>query len=273
MADPGSDDPAAEIECNKVNSARIWNYFMGGEDNYEVDREAGDAFAAMFPGIVASAKHSRQFIIRSVRYMAKAGIRQFLDIGTGFPTGQNTHEVAQAVAPEARIVYVDNDPVVLAHAKALLTNTSDEGVAAFVDSDLRDVEQVIASARATLNFEEPIAVMFMSSLAHVENYDEAHEIVRRYMSAVPSGSYLAHSDGINTDPDYPKVQAIFNAQASDTSRYHPRSPEQIKRVFDGLELVDPGVVRVNEWRPILTAVGSTTPNLNVVAMGGVARKP
>ncbi|MBO0874770.1 MAG: SAM-dependent methyltransferase, partial [Pseudonocardia sp.] len=264
MADVESNNQrATETHFNKPNSARIWNYFMGGKDNYDVDREAGDACLAIFPGMETWARQARQFIIRSVRYMAEAGVRQFLDVGTGFPTEQNTHEVAQAVAPDARIVYVDNDPVVLAHAHALLTNTTDVGVTAYVDSDYRDTERVITSARATLNFTEPVAVMFMGTLGHVENYDEALAIVGRYMSAVPSGSYLAHYEGINTDPDYVNTQELYNAQAEPGARYYARSPEQVRQLFDGLEMVDPGVVRLNEWRPTLAAVGSAQ-NLNVV---------
>ncbi|MBO0874353.1 MAG: SAM-dependent methyltransferase [Pseudonocardia sp.] len=273
MADVESNDRrVAGTLFTEPNSARMWNYWMGGKDYYTVDQEAADAFSAIFPGITTWARQARQFIIRSVRYMAEAGVRQFLDVGTGFPAEQNTHEVAQGVAPEAKIVYVDNDPVVLAHAHALLTNTTDEGVTAYVDSDLRDIERVITSARGTLNFTEPVAVMFMGSLGHFENYDEVLAIVGQYMSAVPSGSYLAHYEGINTDPEYRKALDGFNTDANAGWGYYARSPEQIKQLFDGLELVDPGVVRLNEWRPNLAAVGSAQ-NLNVVSMGGVGRKP
>lgn len=263
----------AEIDFNRPNSARIWNYLSGGKDNYAADQQAGDAFVAAFPGIAAFAKQSRQFIIRSVRYLAaEAGIRQFLDIGTGFPADQNTHEVAQGVAPAAKIVYVDNDPVVLAHAHALLTNTTDEGVTTYVNSDLRDTERVITSARGTLNFTEPIAVMFMGSLGQLGDYDEVLSIVRRYMSSVPSGSYLAHYEGVDTDPDYREALASFNAVASEGSHYYARTPEQIRQMFDGLELVEPGIVRINEWRPTVTGVGGAE-KLDVVSMCGVGRKP
>lgn len=273
MADAGADDRGAKIDFDRPNSARIWNYLMGGKDYYQPDQVAGDAFVAAFPGIATFAKESRQFVIRSVRYLAaEAGIRQFLDIGTGFPAEQNTHEVAQSIAPESRIVYVDNDPVVLAHAQALLTNTTDEGVTTYVDSDLRDTEKVITGARAALNFTEPIAVMFMSSLGQLENYDEVLAIVRRYMSAVPSGSYLAHYEGVDTDPEYRKALAQFNAVASEGSHYYARTPEQIKQMFDGLELVEPGVVRLDEWRPNVAGVGNAQKS-DVVSMCGVGRKP
>lgn len=269
MADSESGKQQVGITYDKVNSARVWNYWMDGKDNYQVDQEAGDAFVALFPGIKTFAKQSRQFIIRSVRYLAaEAGIRQFLDIGTGFPTEQNTHEVAQSVAPEAKIVYVDNDPVVLAHAQALLTSATDEGVTAYVGSDYEDTDRVIAAARAILNFKEPIGVMVMGSLGHVENYDEARAIVGRYMNAVPSGSYLAHYEALNTNEDFRKALVIYNTEAE--FPYHSRSPEQIRQLFDGLELVDPGVVRLNEWRPNLAAADQ---NLDVASMGGVGRKP
>ncbi|MBO0874854.1 MAG: SAM-dependent methyltransferase [Pseudonocardia sp.] len=274
MADVESDDRRTEIEFNKPNSARIWNYWMGGKDNYEIDQEVGDAYAEVFPGITTWAKQARQFIIRSVRYMAEAGVRQFLDIGTGFPVVQNTHEVAQSVAPDAKIVYVDNDPVVLAHARALLTTTTDEGVCAFVDADLRDTDQVIAAAREILNFNQPIAVMFNGVLGHIENYDEVLAVVGRYMSAVPSGSYLEHYDGSDADPAYPRALAQFvNTEDNAGWGYHARTPEQIKQLFDGLELVEPGVVRLSEWRPDLAARVGSGQAVDVVSMGGVGRKP
>ncbi|WP_028925074.1 SAM-dependent methyltransferase [Pseudonocardia acaciae] len=269
MADAESGGRAAEIDFNRPNSARIWNYLGGGKNYYEADKTAGDAFSAAFPGIVTFAVQSREFVIRSVRYLAaEAGIRQFLDIGTGFPATENTHEVAQAVAPDARIVYVDNDPVVLAHAQALLTNTTDEGVTAFVDSDLRNTERVISAAHATLNFTQPIGVMFMGSLGQLEDYDEVLAIVRRYMGAVPSGSYLAHYEGEDTDADYQKALAAFNAIASEGSHYYARTREQMEQMFEGLELVEPGVVKLDEWRP-----EGGAEKLDVVSLCGVGRKP
>lgn len=274
MVDAESDSRHIEINYEIPNSARIWNYWMGGKDNYQVDQEAGDAYAEVFPGIVTWAKQARQFIIRSVRYMAEAGIRQFLDVGTGFPVEQNTHEVAQSVAPDAKIVYVDNDPVVLAHARALLTTTTDEGVCAFIDADLRRADQVIAAAREILNFKQPIAVMFNGVLGHFKNYDDVLALVGRYMSAVPSGSYLAHYDGSDVDPAYPKALATFiNTDDNDEWGYFARTPEQIRQLFDGLELVDPGVVRLSEWRPNLAARVRSTDAVDVVSMGGVGRKP
>ncbi|MGH3696043.1 MAG: SAM-dependent methyltransferase [Pseudonocardiaceae bacterium] len=176
----------SKIRTDIPHSARIWNYWMGGKDNYEVDRAAGDAWIAVHPDIVTQAKQSRQFLIRAVRFLAsEAGMRQFLDIGTGLPTMQNTHEVAQQVAPESRIVYVDNDPLVLAHARALLVNTTPEGVTTYVDADFHDPDLIIADARNVLNFHRPVAVMFMGVLGHVA---EMRSIVARVMVAAPGAA-------------------------------------------------------------------------------------
>ncbi|MGH3975099.1 MAG: SAM-dependent methyltransferase, partial [Pseudonocardiaceae bacterium] len=196
MSDERPPGPRSEL-ASKINfdvphSARVWNYWMGGKDNYEVDQAAGDAYAALYPDISTVAKLSRQFLIRAVRFLAgEAKIRQFLDIGTGLPTMQNTHEIAQQIAPESRIVYVDNDPLVLTHARALLVNTTPEGVTTYVDADFYDPDLIISDARNVLNFTEPIAVMFMGVLGHVADFDELRSIVGRVMAAVPSGSYLA----------------------------------------------------------------------------------
>jgi hypothetical protein len=260
---------AARIRFDVPHSARIWNYWMGGKDNYEVDRAAGDAWIAVHPDIVTHAKQSRQFLIRAVRFLAgEAGMRQFLDIGTGLPTMQNTHEVAQQIAPESRIVYVDNDPLVLAHARALLHNTTPEGVTTYVDSDVHDPDLIIADARNVLNFTQPIAVMFMGILGHVADIDEMRSIVARVMAAVPSGSYLALHDGTNTDKAY-REAAVKYAETG-AIPYNLRSPEQVGRCFEGLEMVDPGLVPITQWRPDTAEVGKIEPIDNY---GAVARKP
>jgi len=273
MADERSPDPPSEptskINSSVPHSARIWNYWMGGKDNYPVDREAGDAGAAVYPGIVTSAKQSRQFLIRVVRFLAgEAGIRQFLDIGTGLPTMQNTHEVAQQVAPESRIVYVDNDPLVLAHARALLVNTTPEGVTSYVDADFHDPDLIIAEARNVLNFTQPVAVMFMGVLGHVADVGEMQSIVARVMAAVPSGSYLAMYDGTDTNKAF--VELCENYAATGGVPYIPRSIEQIGRCFEGLEVVDPGLVLITQWRLDTVEVGKIEPTDQY---GAVARKP
>jgi hypothetical protein len=185
---------APQIDATVPNSARIWNYWLGGKDNYPVDREAGDDYRAIYPEIVGVARASRRFLTRAVRYLAgEAALRQFLDIGTGLPTAENTHEVAQRVAADARVVYVDNDPVVLAHARALLTST--QGVTAYIDADLHDPERILAAALRTLDFTQPIGLMLLGILGHVGDDDEAQAIVRRLLAALPSGSYLTVCDG------------------------------------------------------------------------------
>jgi len=250
------------------NSARIWNYWMGGTENFAVDREAGDAFVEKAPGIVRIAKESRRFLIRVVRYLAaEAGIRQFLDIGSGLPTLENTHEVAQRIAPDSRIVYVDNDPLVLVHARALLINTTDEGVTAYVDADVHNPDQIVADARNVLNFTKPIAVMFMGVLGHVAGYDEMRSIVSRVMAAVPAGSYLALRDGTNTSETFNAAQQGYD----DTGAvpYILRSPEQIGRCFEGLEMLEPGLVPITRWRPDPADAEVES----VEAYGAVARKP
>ncbi|MGH3822234.1 MAG: SAM-dependent methyltransferase [Pseudonocardiaceae bacterium] len=272
MADERSRNPHAElvrkIHFDVPHSARIWNYWMGGKDNYPVDRAAGDAYAEMYPDVVTIAMQSRQFLIRTVCFLAgEAGMRQFLDIGTGLPTLQNTHEVAQQVAPESRVVYVDNDPLVLAHARALLRNTTPEGVTTYVDADFHDPELIIADARNVLNFTQPVAVMFMGVLGHVAEFGEVRSIVARVMSAVPSGSYLTLYDGTENEAH---LEAAKKYAETGAVPYNLRSPEQVGQCFEGLEMVDPGLVSITQWRPDTVEIGKVEP---IDAYGAVARKP
>ena len=250
-------------------SARIWNYWLGGKDNYQVDREAGDAYLAVYPAIRTVARQSRQFLTRSVRYLAgEAGIRQFLDIGTGLPAMQNTHEVAQSVARGSRIAYVDNDPVVLAHARAILTNLAPGfGPVDYIDADVHHPELIIAEARGLLNLDEPVSVMFFGILGHVADLGEARSIVTRVMDAVPPGSYLTIYDGTCTSAAFVEAEKTYD----DTGAvpYVLRSPEQVAGFFDGLELVEPGVVSISQWRPDAADLGTPQP---VDAHGAVARK-
>ena len=273
MADERSLDPrstlTARINFDVPHSARIWNYWMGGKDNYEVDRVVGDAYSAVYPGILTMATQSRQFLIRVVRFLAsEAGMRQFLDIGTGLPTLQNTHEVAQQVAPESKIVYVDNDPLVLMHARTLLRNTTPEGVTAYVEADFHDPDLIVSDARNVLNFNQPVAVMFMGVLGHVADYDEMRSIVARMMAAVPSGSYLVLWEGTNTSDAF--CEALVTYAETGAVPYVARSPEQIRQCFfEGLEMVDPGFVSITQWRPDTVEVGTVEP---IDAYGAVARK-
>ncbi len=260
---------ASKIKFNVPHSARIWNYWMGGSDNYEVDRAAGDAVAEAYPDIVTMAKQSRQFLIRAVRFLAgEVGTHQFLDIGTGLPTMENTHEVAQRIAPGSRIVYVDNDPLVLVHARALLVNTTAEGVTTYVDADFHDPDLIISDARNVLNLTQPVAVMFMGVLGYVADFDEMRSIVARVMAAVPSGSYLALWDGTNTSTAV--IEGGVKLAESGAIPYNLRSPEEIGRCFEGLEMVDPGLVPITLWRPDTADIGKVEP---IDAYGAVARKP
>jgi hypothetical protein len=258
-----------ELNSNVPQTARIWNYWLGGKDHFPVDRQVGDQILEAFPAIVENARASRAFLARAVRYLAgEAGVRQFLDIGTGLPTANNTHQVAQRVAPESRVLYVDNDPIVLAHARALLTG-SGEGATAYLDADLRDPDKILEAAAEILAFDRPVALMLMGIMGHVGDDDEARSIVRRLLDALPSGSYLALCDGTDTNPAGVAAQAQYNE--SGAIPYRLRSPEQIAGFFEGLELVEPGVVSLPRWRPDTADAGGGP--MEVDAFGGVGRKP
>ncbi|HEY7483280.1 MAG TPA: SAM-dependent methyltransferase [Streptosporangiaceae bacterium] len=266
----GRERPPDGIDDSVPQSARIWNYWLGGKDNYRVDREVADQFRDVYPPIVDIARAQRHFLARAVRFMAgEAGLRQFLDIGTGLPTVDNTHEIAQRVAPEARIVYVDFDPLVLLHARALLTS-SPEGVTNYVDTDLRDTDAVLRGAGDTLDFSRPIGITMFGILGHVTDYDEARSIVRRLLDAVPSGSHLAVCDGTNVFGGKPFADAMLIWNEHAEPQYILRSPQQIARFFDGLELVEPGVVSSPLWRPDPSPF---EPLQDVDNFGGVGRKP
>ncbi|MFC9894884.1 SAM-dependent methyltransferase [Nocardia sp. NPDC127579] len=263
------DDDAPLIRTDIPHSARIWNYWMGGKDYYEIDRIAGDAGLEVDPDIRTMATQSRQFLIRAVQFLARErGISQFLDIGTGLPTMQNTHEVAQSITPTARVVYVDNDPLVLAHARALLTSTTPEGVTTYVNVDYHEPERIIADAKNVLNFQEPIGVMFMGVLGHARSYEDLRRIVDTVLAAVPSNSFLVMWDG--TDDSKAYVTLCENYSGTGGTPYIPRPQEQIRAVFDGLELIDPGFVSITQWRAEDTEVGAARP---ISAYGAVARKP
>jgi hypothetical protein len=256
------------IDASVPHSARVWNYWLGGKDNYAVDREAGDRYAAVFPGIIDAARASRACLGRVIGYLVQeAGIRQFLDVGTGLPTADNTHQVAQRHAPEARIVYVDNDPLVLAHARALLTS-SEEGETAYVHADMHDPQAVLAKAADTLDLERPIALLMYGVLGHVADQAEACGLVRALMAGLPSGSYLAVFDGTNTDPARAEADQRYNTTTGGVP-YTTRGPEQIAEFFTGLDLVDPGLVPRASWRPDT----NEAPTRDTASLGGVARKP
>src|SRR5690348_1773971 len=259
------DEVPPGIDTTVSHSARIWDYWLGGKDNYQVDREVGDRIEEMLPDIVRQAREDRLFLGRVVRYLAgEAGVRQFLDIGTGLPTADNTHQVAQRVAPESKIVYVDNDPLVLAHARALLTS-SPEGSCDYLDADIRNPEAILETAATLLDFTQPVALMLMGIMGHFTD-DEAYPIVSRLQAGLPSGSYFALYDGADTNEAFNQAQQGYND--SGAVPYYLRSPEQFRRYFEGLDLVEPGVVPLVQWRP-----DPDTEQAEIYSYCGVARKP
>jgi hypothetical protein len=261
------EQPSANIDVTVPNSARIWNYWLGGKDHYEIDRVAGDQFSGIYPAIVDIARADRYFLGRVVRFLAgEAGVRQFLDVGTGLPTADNTHEVAQRAAPESRVVYVDNDPLVLAHARALLTS-SPQGTTNYVDADLTDPGKVLSEASEWLDMTKPVALTLMGVLGHIPDHEKARSIVTGLMSGLPSGSYLAINDSINTSEAL--EEALRQYEASGAVPYRTRSMEQFTSYFDGLELVEPGVVLVFDWRPEPGPFNGP----EIPQAGGVGRKP
>jgi hypothetical protein len=243
------------IDTSVPHSARIWNYWLGGTDNYPVDRAAGDQFSAIYPGIVDIARADRAFLRRVVRYLAgEAGVRQFLDVGAGLPTADNTHEAAQQVAPLARTVYVDNDPLVVTHANALLASSQASGQASaaqstthFVDASMGDPDTVLREAARWLDLTQPTALTLMGVLGHVVDHAAAKAIVTGLLDGLPAGSYLAVNDSVNTSAALEEALRVY--EASGAAPYRTRSLEEFTDYFDGLELVDPGVVLVADWRP------------------------
>jgi len=269
---PGESDAAAGtgIDTTVSHSARIWDYWLSGKDNYAVDREVGDRIEEMLPDIVRQAREDRLFLGRVVRYLAgEAGIRQFLDIGTGLPTADNTHQVAQRVAPESKIVYVDNDPLVLAHARALLTSTP-EGVTDYIHADMHDPGNILDGAGRTLDFRQPVAITMLGVLWHVMDNDEAYAIVGRLMEVMPSGSYLAlnHPTLEVTGEKMATAIQYWNQYGKPPGTH--RTPEELARFFDGMELIEPGVVSITRWQP--EAMSSGEPE-ETDQFGGVGRKP
>ncbi|MGH3427543.1 MAG: SAM-dependent methyltransferase [Mycobacteriales bacterium] len=268
------DTPAAEsirlpnIDTTIPHPARFWNYLLGGKDNYPVDREVGEQVLLIDPNLRDAARADREFLTRAVGYLTTAvGVRQFLDIGAGLPTASNTHQVAQAAAPECRVVYVDNDPIVLAHARSLLTSTP-EGATAYLHADARDPEKVLRDAAQTLDLTQPVALMLLGVINYIMDDAQAHILVNRFLGALPSGSYLVishptaeiHSEEIEASIRY------YNSSGAAPVRTRTRT--ELIRFFEGLELLEPGVVSCSFWRPGDAGVGA-----EVTQYCGVGRKP
>jgi hypothetical protein len=238
------------FDIGVAHQARMYDYVLGGKDNYAADREAVEAGLKAWPDMAFSMRANRAFLGRAVRYLAgQAGVRQFLDIGTGIPTSGNTHEVAQAIAPETRVVYVDYDPVVLAHARALL-DSNEAGATEYIDADLRDTDLILRRAAELLDFAKPVAVTLLAVLHVIPDADDPYAIVAKVMGAVPPGSYLALSHSASD---------LFDQETKDNFRsvvdrmvqqqYTPRSREQVARFFAGTDIIEPGLVPIEEWRP------------------------
>ncbi|WP_046469440.1 SAM-dependent methyltransferase [Allosalinactinospora lopnorensis] len=269
-ADPCSNIPP-RIDTSHPHSARIWNYWLGGKDYYPIDREMGERIQQIFPGIVDYALQDRAFLGRAVRHLAgEVGIDQFLDIGTGLPTVDNTHEVAQNITPRARGVYVDNDPLVLAHARALLVG-SPEGATDYIDADLREPETILREAAQTLDFRRPVGLMLLGVVNFIADDAEARSIIRRLSDALPPGSYLALAHPTIAVADA-QMRADFQMAVQAWNRSGEpklvlRSPEQLGYLLDGLELLEPGIVTCARWRPDPLDIGEIreVPMLAVMA--------
>ena len=259
-----------ELDTRHAHSARVYNYWLGGQDNFAADREAAEQAIAANPGIVTDVRANRAFLVRVVGYLAaECGVRQFLDIGSGLPTQSNTHQVAQAVAPDARIVYADNDPIVLSQARTLLSSTQ-EGACNYVEADLRDPAAIMRAASATLDLGEPVALMLLIILHLIPGSDDPYGIVARLVGAIPSGSYLvlAHPASDIRAAEMAEMTKRVNQRMSGPAATM-RDRAAITRFFDGLELLEPGVVQPQQWRP---EPGDPGPP-QVTAWCGVARKP
>ena len=261
--------PATKLDTSIPHSARIWNYWLGGKDNFAVDRQVGDEILETLPDVADLARASRGFLARSVTFLADAGIRQFLDIGTGLPTANNTHEVAQAIAPESRVVYVDNDPLVLVHARALLVGAP-QGVTAYIDADLRDPDRILREAAEILDFDQPVAVTLMGILHHITDTAQAQSILDQLMGALPSGSYLAFSHATNVVHGAASDAVVEQWNEVGGEPIVLRHPDEIAGFCAGLDIVEPGVASVSRWR---AADVDGAPPAEVDEFGVVARKP
>ena len=271
--EPGPDDfgvPPSRVDVSKAYPARRYDYWLGGKDNYAADRRSGDEVEAVFPTIRLSIIENRRFLQRAVGFLVSAGIRQFLDIGSGMPTDANTHEVAQAIMPQSRVVYVDNDPIVVTHARALLVS-SPEGHTDYVEGDLRAPQDILRSPqlRATLDMRQPIGLMLLVVLHFFQDSDDPYGLVGQLVAAMPPGSYLVMSHGTYDPLSAETVSRLEEVNAVTDAPWRPRSRDEFARFFVGLELVSPGIVSIGNWRP---AVWSVLPAAeDVVTYGAVAR--
>ncbi|KIH97494.1 translation initiation factor IF-2 [Streptomonospora alba] len=264
-------DVIPDVDTTVPHTGRVWNYWLGGTDNFAADRELGDRIREFLPTVVELARADRAFLGRAVTHLVRdAGIRQFLDVGSGLPTADNTHEVAQAAAPEARIVYVDNDPLIHAHARALLASTP-EGGTDYIHGDLLDADAVLQAAARTLDLNRPIALTMLGVVEHIPDSGDPYAVVGRLVDALPSGSYLVLAHDTNVVHGEVSDEAVRRWNESATPPITLRSPEQIARFFTGLEVLEPGVVSTSRWRPEPGPDGAAPPEVD--AFCAVGRKP
>jgi hypothetical protein len=273
--------PPPGVDISVAHPARVRNFWLGGRDYFKADRLAGAEIAEQFPHLPQMARAERAFLVRAIRFLAgPARMKQFLDLGSGLPAGGNTHEIAQRIAADTGIVYVDNDPVVLAHAKSLLDSgtVTGNGPVCFVDADLRDVRAVLSGAESTLDLHRPVALFMLGILGHLDDYGAARSVTSQLLAALPSGSYLAIADGVNTNEDINRAQSRFNARGD--APYYLRRPDEIASFFDGLDLIEPGIVPCGEWKPDRIAAngqggqnGQNGQQDDAPVYCGVARKP
>lgn len=261
---------AVQIDTSRPHPARMYDWYLGGKDNYPVDEEMGRQMLALDPRVPVMARVNRAFMHRATRWLARQGVRQFLDIGTGIPTAPNLHQIAQQVAPDSRIVYCDNDPIVLAHAAALLRGTP-EGATEYLQADVRDPAAIIEGAKQVLDLDRPVALSLVALLHFVSDEDGAHELVDRLLSELPSGSYLTMTHATADFTPEESAAATEKLKAAGVT-LALRSREEFARFFAGLELVDPGVEIVHKWHPEL---GDPVPGQDdgvIPGYGAVGRK-
>ena len=266
----GSPAGPRSFNARVAQPARVYDYWLGGKDNFQADRIAGEETIAAYPAIRSSARSNRAFLARTVSYLAGVhGIRQFLDIGAGLPTAPNTHEVAQSIQPASRVVYADSDPMVLSHARALLAS-GPQGVIACVEADLRDTDTILKGAARILDFTRPVAILLIAVLHFIPDADDPYAVVARLMDAVPSGSYLviAHAAADIAPEASAEMARRYNQMASATVT--PRTRDQVARFFTGLDLLPPGLVPINQWA-LTGHIDATTGAL--VGYSAIARKP
>ncbi|MGW3493700.1 SAM-dependent methyltransferase [Streptomyces sp. NPDC001020] len=261
------------VDTSRPHPARVYDWWLGGKDNYPVDEELGQKILAVDPTVRRGAHANRRFMHKATRALAQAGVRQFLDVGTGIPTEPNLHQIAQGIVPEARVVYADNDPIVLRHAEALLHGTA-EGATDYVHADVRDVDGILALAAKSLDFDEPVALSLVAIthyLSEDADVDDVYGLLKRYVDALAPGSHLVLSQ-VTGDLNPSAIEQAAELFRRSGTPFHPRSHAEFSRFFDGLELLEPGVLPVSEWRPEAEDLVAKAEGI-VPVYAGVARKP